>query len=80
MPRDTEAFLRMMNEDNERIAARLAAEEAAKQKALQGDPVRIAADKARREKWGQLRAIVHPRSRVVQARHVFGTSNMRPTE
>jgi hypothetical protein len=70
--RDTEKFLRLVNEANERIAQRLAAEEEAKQKALRGDPVRVAADQARREKWGTLRARPRVGRRKNRARSVFG--------
>lgn len=68
---DTERFLRLMNEENERIAARLAREEEAAQKALRGDPVRNQMMAEKREKWGQLRAIAHPSKRPITARHLF---------
>lgn len=81
MARDTEKFLRLMNQANDEIAERLAkeAEEEAQQKNLRGDPVRLAADAARREKWGQLRAREHLRSRPTRSRHAFGVVNMRPS-
>lgn len=68
---DTERFLRLMNEQNERIAEREAQEEAAKQKALQGDPVRNQMMAEKREKWGILRAREHPSKRPITARHLF---------
>lgn len=65
----TERFMRLMNEANERIAAD---EEKAKQPRLGEDPVRVAADRARREKFGQLRARPKSRSKTRRVRNVFG--------
>lgn len=54
MGKDTEAFLRTLNKQNEAIAAREKAKQESRESDL--DPVRIQRQKDRREKWGQLRA------------------------
>jgi len=59
MDKDTEAFLRTLNKQNEGIAAREAKKEVrASEPNL--DPIRIQREKDRREKWGQLRAREQP--------------------
>jgi hypothetical protein len=60
--RDAAKFLQQLNEQNERIAARKAAEEEAKKKAG-ADPVRLQRDAERRERLGQLRAREHSSKR-----------------
>jgi hypothetical protein len=55
-------FLKLLNEQNERIAARKEAEEEAKKKAG-SDPVRLQRDAERRERLGQLRAREHSSKR-----------------
>lgn len=65
---ETARFLRLMNEENARIAAR----EAALLKEVPVDPVREQKDKERREKWGQLRAREHSSKRPMEVRSVFG--------
>jgi hypothetical protein len=68
---DTESFLRLLNESNARIAAM----EAAKAEATRPDEIRLQREQERREKWGQLRAREHPRSRHYQVNNVFGHNN-----
>lgn len=69
----TSDFLRLLNEQNERIAARKAAEEEEQQK-LGSDPVRLQRDKERRERLGQLRAREHSGKRPRRViGNVFGT-------
>lgn len=64
-------FLRLMNEQNDRIAARKAEEEAEKQ--MRGeDQVREQRMQERRERLGQLRAREHSSKRPMRARHLFG--------
>lgn len=67
--RDTAKFLRIMNEANERIAAR-EAEEAQPQTDL--DSERLKRDAERRERLGTLRAREHSSKRPRQAYPVFG--------
>jgi hypothetical protein len=75
MARDTAKFLQLMNEANERIAARQAQELPSADKV--GDPFRVQSMVERRAKSnGSLRAREHPRSRPITARHAFGTPSM----
>jgi hypothetical protein len=68
---DTENFLRLLNESNARIAAM-----EAERQAVKGlDEVRLQREQERREKWGQLRAREHQRSRHYQVNNVFGHNN-----
>lgn len=68
-------FLKLLNEQNDRIAARKA-EEAKKQR-TEVDPVRIQRDKERRERLGQLRAREHSSKRPIRAYgSVFGHINL----
>lgn len=70
----TENFLRLMNEANAAIAARIANET---KKAGGGDPVRLAMEIERRDKAdGPLRARPHRRSRHKGVLHVFGYTDM----
>jgi hypothetical protein len=71
----TSDFLRLMNEANDRIAAREAEESAPK---FGEDPVRLQRDRERREKLGQLRAREHPGKRPMRVRSVFGYVKMYP--
>lgn len=63
-------FLRRMNEQNERIAAR---EEQKTSPTGGEDPIRLQREQERREKWGQLRAREHPSKRPRRARPVWDT-------
>lgn len=75
--RDTAKFLRLMNEANNRIAAR-EAEEKKLEEARQPDQVRLQRDAERREKaGGPLRAREHPSKRPRQVRNVFGGVNLK---
>ena len=65
--RDTQAFLKWMNERNEQIA-----EEEEKRRVEGIDQVREARVADQREKWGQLRARERARGRVKQVSNVFG--------
>lgn len=65
-------FLRRMNEQNDRIAAR-EAEEQAKKTALGSDPIREQRMQERRERLGQLRARPHPSKRPRKAKPVWDT-------
>lgn len=67
MDESTERFLRLMNEQNLRIAAQQAAAESQ----IPSDPIRLQRDKERRDKWGQLRAREKPSLRPTRARNVF---------
>lgn len=69
MARDTNSFLRLLEEQNARIAARKAKEEEEEQ-ARGEDQVRIQKDQERRERLGQLRAREHPSKRP---RRAFGS-------
>lgn len=62
----TEDFLRLLNEQNVRLAAR------ATQAETGVDPVWLQKDQERREKWGQLRAREHPSHRPFDVHSVFG--------
>jgi hypothetical protein len=62
----TDDFLRLINEQNERIVAREVEKEASI------DQVRLQRDQERRERWGQLRAREHPNKRPKQVHPVFG--------
>lgn len=65
-------FLKLLNEQNDRIAARLAAEEVKKQ-GIGVDPIRVQRDQERRSRLGQLRAREHSSRRPVRAfGSVFG--------
>jgi hypothetical protein len=50
MDKDTEEYLRILNKQNEMIAA------TEKKEDIQPDSIRVQRDQERREKWGQLRA------------------------
>lgn len=63
-------FLRRMNEQNDRLAAK-AAEEAAPPE-IGEDPIRLQREAERREKWGTLRAREHTSKRPHQARTIWG--------
>lgn len=67
MKESTERFLRMMHEQN----ARIAAQEAKKEEESGVDPIREQREKERREKWGQLRAREKPSRRPRQVRSVL---------
>lgn len=67
MKKDTESFLRLMNAQNERIAAR----ETGKAKEPNVDPIREQRQEERRDKWGTLRARSKPGNRPHKARNVF---------
>lgn len=69
----TERFLRLLNEQNARIAADMAAEEKAK---LGVDPIREQRDAERREKFGTLRAREKSRSKTRRVRNVFGSIDL----
>jgi len=69
MDESTERFLRLLNEQNTRIAA-AAAEKEAEKKDL-SDQLRLQRETERREKWGQLRAREHPGKRPHRANNVF---------
>lgn len=74
MPKgDASSFLKFLNEQNERIVARLAEEKAQKPGE---DPVRLQRDQERREKWGTLRAREHPGRRPHRVHSLFGYMNM----
>lgn len=62
-------FLKLLNEQNERIAARKAVEEEERQK-LGSDEVRLQRDRERRDRLGQLRAREHTSKRP---RRSFGS-------
>lgn len=65
-------FLKSLNEQNDRIAARLAAEEAEKQ-GIGVDPIRVQRDQERRTRLGQLRAREHSGKRPKKVLgNVFG--------
>jgi hypothetical protein len=68
MGKDTESFLRMLEEQNARIAAREAEAEAQKPKP---DELRLQRDAERREKWGQLRAREKPSKRPRRVDQMF---------
>ena len=69
MDESTERFLRLVNEQNARIAAAKAREVALEQDLT--DHIRLQREKERREKWGQLRAREHPSRHPARARRVF---------
>jgi hypothetical protein len=64
--KSTERFLRLLNEQNARIAAYNAEQE----QATTADPVRLQREQERREKWGTLRAREHPTRHPTRARRV----------
>ena len=70
MPRDTNRFLQLLNQQNERIAARIAEEKAEKQRRGE-DPIRVQRMNERRDKMGSLRAREHSSKRPLRARHLF---------
>ena len=63
-------FLRRLNEQNQRIADRQAAEEKAKDEGGI-DQIQLKRDQERRERWGQLRARPHPSKRNKHASPVW---------
>jgi hypothetical protein len=65
---DTERFLRLLNEQNERIAAY---EEANQPKLVGEDPIRLQREKERRDKWETLRARSHASKHPQRVRRVF---------
>jgi hypothetical protein len=69
MGKDTERFLRMLNEQNARIAA-LNEERATL--VPETDPVRLQREAERREKYGQLRAREQPSKRPRRVDQMFG--------
>jgi hypothetical protein len=69
MDKSTERFLRLVNEQNARIAAAKAREAALDKDRT--DTIRLQREKERREKWGQLRAREHPSKHPARARRVF---------
>lgn len=78
MARDTARFFELLNQQNERIAARKA-EEKAEEERRGSDQFRLQRDAEKREKWGQLRAREHPSKRPHRSRHVFGSSHLGQT-
>jgi len=70
MRSDTARFLRLVNEQNAQIVARVTAEGEIRQVGL--DEFRLKSDAARRERLGQLRARPHPTKRQHTARIVRG--------
>lgn len=77
MARDTARFLQLMNEANNRIAAR--EDPTPVSASLIGDPVRVQKNIERREKSnGPLRARPRPRSRPRRVRFMFGGPQMGP--
>lgn len=62
----TDDFLRLLNEQN----ARLAAIEVEKENSV--DQIRLQRDQERRERWGTLRARERPSKRPFVVRSVFG--------
>lgn len=72
---DTARFLQLLNEQNERIAARIAQEQ--KEEESRGeDPIRLARMQERRDRLGQLRAREHTSKRPKRATHIFGRSDI----
>lgn len=71
--RDTEGFLRWLNEQNDKIAAK----EAKPPEGVGVDPIREQREAERRERLGQLRAREHSgrARRGRKARNVFGYSD-----
>lgn len=69
MKESTENFLRILNEQNARIAAREA--DKTPEPELDVDPIREQRQQERRDKWGQLRAREKSGKRPHKARSVF---------
>lgn len=70
---DTESFLILLQQQNERIAA-----QEAERNPIESDldPIREQRDQARREKYGQLRAREHPGKRRTHVTSVFGYTDL----
>lgn len=68
--KNTDEFLRLMNETNDVIAARASEAKIASQVGV--DPIREQREADRREKFGQLRARPRPKKKTQHARSAFG--------
>lgn len=71
MAGNTADFFQFINEQNNRIAAREAEEEARKKAGV--DEIQLQRDQERRAKWGQLRAREHPSKRPNRGRVIGGS-------